>query len=127
MTGVGSSAYGQAKPVLCLHHFQRTLLGCVSRWALPAYHITLNQTCPTCPTTGKWALCFHPTVAVAHIWGWQAAAEFAKRERNVQYKKDLIVQMHQDRDKELPEETMNLAEAQMNAPLMTRAREILQP
>lgn len=57
----------------------------------------------------------------------EAAAEFAKRERNVQYKKDLIVQMHQDRDKELPEETMNLAEAQMNAPLMTRAREILQP
>jgi hypothetical protein len=34
--------------------------------------------------------------------------------------------MHMDRVKELPEESMSLAERQMNAPVIARAKEILQ-
>lgn len=59
------------------------------------------------------------------MWG-QAAEDKARRERNEQYKRDLIVQMHMDRVKELPEEQMSMAERQMNAPVIARAKEILQ-
>lgn len=49
----------------------------------------------------------------------------ARRERNVAHKQDLVQQMHIDRLKEQPDEVMTHQELLLNAPLISRAREVL--
>ena len=48
-----------------------------------------------------------------------------RRHRNVHHKQELVQQMHRDRLKEQPDEIMTQHELLLNAPLISRAREVL--
>mmetsp|Transcript_29421 Transcript_29421/g.49432 ORF Transcript_29421/g.49432 Transcript_29421/m.49432 type:complete len:493 (-) Transcript_29421:367-1845(-) len=54
------------------------------------------------------------------------AMRLARRQKNLAHKKELVQQMHIDRMKDKPDECMTQEEVLINAPLLTRAHEIME-